>query len=349
VDEAIELTARHRLRGYDAVHLTCALRLNRDLIDHQRRTIPMSDVTISIRVDDDLYERAKVRAQGQGHTVESILTKLLTDWVGPPPIQPLVPPPKPVPEPKPAYQTYTVKAGDTLGKIAKEFYGDATKYPIIAEYNGLEDPSRIFIGQVLRIPPLTPPTPEPPTPPTPVEPPTLEEPIPGPPPTPVEPPTLEDLNIPWVPSRHFNERLDPDNITTIVVHATANSTLIGVLSWFQNPTAYVSAHYVIGKDGRIVQMVKGEDRAWHAGKSEWRGVPNVNDYGLGIELVNLNDGQDPYPEAQYQSLVKLCQALVHKYNISMEDIVGHYQISPGRKTDPRGLDLSKLREDVAAG
>ncbi len=290
----------------------------------------MSNVTVSIQVDDDLYERAKVRAQGQGHTVESILDKLLTDWVGPPPVQPPVPPPEPVPEPEPSYQTYTVKAGDTLSKIAKEFYGDATKYPIIAEYNGLEDPSHIFIGQVLRIPPLTPPTPEPP-------------------PTPMEPPTLEDLDISWIPSPHFNERSDPDNITTIVVHATANSTLIGVISWFQNPTAYVSAHYVIGKDGKIVQMVKDGDRAWHAGKSEWRGVPNVNDYGLGIELVNLNDGQDPYPEAQYQSLVKLCQALVHKYGIPTEDIVGHYQISPGRKTDPRGLDLNQLRQEVAAG
>ena len=290
----------------------------------------MSNVTISIRVDEDLYERAKVRAQGQGHTVESILTKLLTDWVGPPPVQPLVPPPEPVPEPEPAYQTYTVKAGDTLSKIAKEFYGDATKYPIIAEYNGLEDPSRISIGQVLRIPPLTPPTPEPP-------------------PPPVEPPTLEDLSISWVPSPNFDERPDLDNITTIVVHATANSTLIGAVSWFQNPTAYVSAHYVIGKDGRIVQMVKDEDQAWHAGKSEWRGVPNVNDYSLGIELVNLNDGQDPYPETQYQSLVELCQALAHKYNISTEDIVGHYHVSPGRKTDPRGLDINKLRQEVAAG
>lgn len=287
----------------------------------------MSDVTISIQVDDDLYERAKVRAQGQGHTVESILTKLLTDWVGPPPVQPPVPPPEPVPEP--TCQTYTVKPGDTLSKIAKEFYGDPTKYPIIAEYNGLEDPSLIVVGQVLRIPPLTPPTPEPP-------------------PTPGEPPTLEELDISWIPSPNFNERSDPENITTIVIHATANSTLIGVISWFQNPTAYVSAHYVIGKDGKIVQMVKDEDRAWHAGKSEWRGVPNVNDYSLGIELVNLNDGQDPYPEAQYESLVKLCQALVYEYNILIEDIVGHYHVSPGRKTDPQGLDINELRQDVAA-
>jgi hypothetical protein len=285
----------------------------------------MSNVTVSIAIDEDLYERAKVRAQGQGHTVESILTKLLTDWVGPPPIQPPVPPP----EPEPTYQTYVVKAGDTLSKIAKEFYGDPTKYPIIAAYNGLADPGRITIGQVLRIPPLTPPTPEPP-------------------PPPVTPPTLEDLDISWVPSPNFDERPDPENITAIVVHATANSTLIGVISWFQNPTAYVSAHYVIGKDGKIIQMVQDEDRAWHAGKSEWHGVPNVNDYGLGIELVNLNDGQDPYPEAQYQSLVKLCQALAHKYNISTEDIVGHHQVSPGRKTDPRGLDISELRQDVAA-
>lgn len=284
----------------------------------------MSNVTVSIAMDEDLYERAKVRAQGQGRTVESILAKLLTDWVGPPPIAPPVPPP----EPEPAYQTYVVKAGDTLSKIAKEFYGDPTKYPIIAAYNGLADPGLIVIGQVLRIPPLTPPTPEPP-------------------PPPVTPPTLEDLDISWVPSPNFDERPDPENITAIVVHATANSTLIGVVSWFQNPTAYVSAHYVIGKDGKIIQMVQDEGRAWHAGKSEWRGVPNVNDYGLGIELVNLNDGQDLYPETQYQSLVELCQALAYKHNVSMEDIVGHHHVSPGRKTDPRGLDISELRQDVA--
>jgi len=111
----------------------------------------------------------------------------------------------------------------------------------------------------------------------------------------------------------------------------------------------VSAHCLIERDGSLLQFVSFLDRAWHAGESEWRGVPNVNDYGLGIELVNLNDGQDPYPEAQYQSLVKLCQALAHKHNISTEDIVGHYHIAPGRKTDPRGLDVNKLRQDVAAG
>jgi N-acetylmuramoyl-L-alanine amidase len=135
-----------------------------------------------------------------------------------------------------------------------------------------------------------------------------------------------------------------------VIHATANSTLEGVINWFNNPAVELSSHYTIGKDGRIVQHVRDEDRAWHAGKSEWKGVPSVNDYGLGIEMVNLNDGSDPYPEAQHQANVLLCTYLCRKYTIKPEDIVGHVDIAVpvGRKSDPRGYDMGRLRLEVTA-
>jgi N-acetyl-anhydromuramyl-L-alanine amidase AmpD len=135
-----------------------------------------------------------------------------------------------------------------------------------------------------------------------------------------------------------------------VIHATANRTLEGVIRWFNNPLAQVSAHYTIGKDGRIVQHVHDRDRAWHAGKSEWKEKRNVNNYALGIELVNLNDGQDTYPEEQHQANVKLCTYLCRKYDIKPEDIMGHLDIAipEGRKTDPRGYDLEQLRSEVEA-
>jgi N-acetyl-anhydromuramyl-L-alanine amidase AmpD len=163
-------------------------------------------------------------------------------------------------------------------------------------------------------------------------------------------PALEAPPITWVGSPNFNRRSNPNGIWALVIHATANSTLEGVIRWFNSPDAQVSAHYTIGKDGRIAQHVRDQDRAWHAGKSEWKGTPNVNNYSIGIELVNLNNGQDPYPEEQHQANLKLCAYLCRKYSIKPEDIMGHLDIAvpQGRKTDPRGYDLERLRREVTA-
>ena len=97
-----------------------------------------------------------------------------------------------------------------------------------------------------------------------------------------------------------------------------------------------------------MQMVQDELRGWHAGKSTWKGVPDTNDYSIGIELVNKNDGIDPYPSAQYQVLVALCKMLVAKHGIKVEDIMGHKDISHSGKTDPAGFDMAQLRRDVAS-
>ena len=122
------------------------------------------------------------------------------------------------------------------------------------------------------------------------------------------------------------------------------------MDWFNNLNAKVSAHYTIGKDGEIVQHVQDMHRAWHAGRSVWKGRNSCNDYTIGIELVNLNDGSDSYPEAQHQANVTLCAHLADRYRASVDDIMGHLDIAlpPGRKSDPRGYNLDKLRNDVAA-
>ncbi len=307
---------------------------------------------VSLDIDERVFQQALAKARTEGQTLGQVLVTLLTEWAGP--VQEPVAPAPPVPSvptapptvPGPGVRIHVVKAGDTLGAIAREMYGSAAKYTIIAEANNITDPRRIWVGQVLTIPPLpgevevVAPTPTP----TPVvtPPPTTA-------PTPVIP-TPEAPPITWVGSPNFNRRPNRNDIHAIVIHATANTTLEGVISWFNNPRAQVSAHYTIGKDGRIVQHVRDHDRAWHAGGSVWKEVPNVNNYGLGIELVNLNDGQDPYPEEQHHTNVQLCAFLCRKYNIKPEDIMGHLDIAvpKGRKTDPRAYDLERLRREVTA-
>lgn len=95
----------------------------------------------------------------------------------------------------------------------------------------------------------------------------------------------------------------------------------------------VSSHLLISRNGQVTQYVPFDERAWHAGVSSYTGVENCNDYSIGIEL----EGADhiPYTEEQYQSLARCCQTLINHYpTLSKQGIVGHCDISPGRKTDP---------------
>ena len=104
----------------------------------------------------------------------------------------------------------------------------------------------------------------------------------------------------------------------------------------------VSAHGLIERGGQIVQFVCFDDRAWHAGRSSWRGENACNDFSVGIELEGCDD--EPYTEAQYRSLADLVSALRARYPaIEREAITGHSDIAPGRKTDPGpAFDWSRL-------
>jgi N-acetyl-anhydromuramoyl-L-alanine amidase len=92
----------------------------------------------------------------------------------------------------------------------------------------------------------------------------------------------------------------------------------------------VSAHFLIRRDGELLQFVSCDDRAFHAGRSAWQGREGCNDFSIGIELEGTDD--TPYEDAQYATLLKLIDALRARYPI--EDVVGHSDIAPGRKTDP---------------
>lgn len=92
-------------------------------------------------------------------------------------------------------------------------------------------------------------------------------------------------------------------IECVVLHATANGgNEAGAESWMQNPASQVSAHLHIRRDGTVVRLVSDQRRAWHAGTSRWRGRMDVNDFSLGWELANRNDGWEPYTGAQYGAL-----------------------------------------------
>lgn len=108
----------------------------------------------------------------------------------------------------------------------------------------------------------------------------------------------------------------------------------------------VSAHFLIRRDGELIQFVSTEDRAWHAGVSSWCGRDNCNDFSVGIELEGCD--HEPFEDAQYQSLAPLIQWLrqVHP-GITKERVVGHSDIAPGRKTDPGpAFDWDRLRASV---
>ncbi len=151
----------------------------------------------------------------------------------------------------------------------------------------------------------------------------------------------------WKPSPNFNRRPPGTIIDTIVLHATAGG-LEATLSWFANPQAQASAHYVVAKDGTVYQMVLEKDRAWHAGVSEWNGRSNVNHFSIGIEIVNMNDGVDPYPPQQVASVTELVRYLVNKYQIWSNNVVTHAQVAPGRKTDPIGFPVDQVLDAVYA-
>lgn len=144
----------------------------------------------------------------------------------------------------------------------------------------------------------------------------------------------------FIPSPNFNERRDGKAPKYIVLHYTDTlSTEEALDKYLCNPEAEVSAHYVIEKNGNILQLVEEDKRAWHAGVSEWQGETDMNSASIGIELVNPGHtyGLAPFPEPQIESLVALCKDIMARQGVSPENIIGHEDIAPGRKVDPGPL------------
>lgn len=153
--------------------------------------------------------------------------------------------------------------------------------------------------------------------------------------------------VPFMPSPNCDERPAGASIDLIVIHAISlppgEFGGAAIADFFLNrldPHAHpyfvalegvrVSAHFVIYRQGALVQFVPCAKRAWHAGVSSWKDRPRCNDYSIGIELEGSDDV--PFEDAQYETLANLTRALRRTYGIV--SMTGHSDIAPGRKTDP---------------
>jgi N-acetyl-anhydromuramoyl-L-alanine amidase len=162
------------------------------------------------------------------------------------------------------------------------------------------------------------------------------------------------------PSPNFGPRPENTSIDLVVVHSISlppgqyggneiEALFTNTLDWDTHPYfqqirgAEVSAHFVIRRDGALIQFVSCDDRAWHAGRSSFQGRDNCNDFSIGIELEGL-EGRT-FDDAQYETLSSLCAAIAQQYKL--HHIAGHEHVAPDRKKDPGlGFDWQLLQQSL---
>ena len=134
-------------------------------------------------------------------------------------------------------------------------------------------------------------------------------------------------------SPNFDERVKNSKIKYIIIHYTGVKTQFHeVINWFLDKRSRVSCHFLIDKTGEIYNLVDISKRAWHAGKSFWNNCIDINSNSIGIELHNA--GNEDFTHNQFESLVKLIKELMSDNGIHGWDILGHSDVSIGRKIDP---------------
>lgn len=139
-------------------------------------------------------------------------------------------------------------------------------------------------------------------------------------------------------SPNFNDRAGDTKPSLVILHYTDMEGK-EALTRLCDPESQVSAHYFIEESGKVLQLVKDKNRAWHAGKSYWQGEMDINSHSIGIELVNPghSNGYRAFPDKQIAALVKLCKKLMKKYDIPPANILAHSDVAPARKQDPGHL------------
>src|ERR1700744_690972 len=147
----------------------------------------------------------------------------------------------------------------------------------------------------------------------------------------------------WVGTVNFNLRKP----NFVIIHHTAQDNCPQTLQTFTVTRTQVSAHYVICRDGTVHHMLNDYLRAWQAGASRWGNVTDVNSISIGIELDN--NGFEPFPDAQINSLLHLLTRLKTDYNIPTGNFIGHGDIAPTRKNDPSSLFPWKILADKGFG
>lgn len=167
--------------------------------------------------------------------------------------------------------------------------------------------------------------------------------------------------------------------TLIVIHYTAGRSAEGSAAWLCDPAAKASAHVVVGRDGKIIQLVPFDTVAWHAGPSIWKGKPKCNNFSIGIEMDNVGflekqpdgtwrsmslgldipteqvmeaqcKGWQIYTVPQLTAVTELCRELISVYP-SLVEVAGHQDVCdpPGRKSDPGpAFNMSSFRVTIFA-
>lgn len=163
-----------------------------------------------------------------------------------------------------------------------------------------------------------------------------------------------------IPSPNFDARPAGSSISLLVVHSISlppgEFGGPAVIDFFLNRLSHaahpyfeqirgleVSSHFLIRRSGELIQFVSCLRRAWHAGRSQWKGRERCNDFSIGVELEGTDDSA--FSGSQYAELARLTRELQRAYPI--RDIVGHSDIAPGRKTDPGvGFEWARYRSMI---
>lgn len=138
-------------------------------------------------------------------------------------------------------------------------------------------------------------------------------------------------------ARRTEDRRNP--IDMLVLHYTDMPRVADAVALLCDPAAQVSAHYVVGDDGRVWRLVAEERRAWHAGVSWWAGDSDINSRSIGIEISNPghSHGYRPFPETQMLAVMALCRDIIARHAIPAHRVLAHSDVAPGRKIDPGHL------------
>ena len=121
----------------------------------------------------------------------------------------------------------------------------------------------------------------------------------------------------------------------VIIHGDAGKSDQGTISWIESERSKASYHYLVGRDGSVYQFVDESLKAWHAGKSAWDGYTvagSVNPVSIGVAFAN--DGKEPYKDLQYRVGGELVADICKRHGIPAHLILGHCDVSPGRKPDP---------------
>jgi len=157
--------------------------------------------------------------------------------------------------------------------------------------------------------------------------------------TPPEGQTIDSLNNEQYFVGTVNMGIRKPNF--VMIHHTAQDSLAQTIKTFTIKRTAVSSHYVVSRDGKVVQMVNDYLRAQHAGAGKWGNETDMNSASIGIEMDN-NGTTDKWTDAQIISLCKLLATLKKKYSIPTANFIGHADYAPSRKPDPNNFPWKTL-------